>query len=119
VSLLISDQLLDALQQTKKQVKVFEFNSRDFIFVSATTALALAASGDYQGGGNLRRCRYLRPISAPRPSPTTVWQECFRTTKAAVLPPSPEFLCNHTTTMRRTSKSAKCPGDAPTLISNG
>ena len=57
------------------------------IKLSATDALRLALKSEYEWCGSKRRVRAIRPLSkAP------AWQHCHRTTSAASLPPSVEWL---------------------------
>lgn len=60
--------------------------------IPALTALRLARSGRYDWSGTPRRVRKMRPIQTHR------WQACYRTTGAATLQPSVEWL--HSTTHR-------------------
>ena len=54
--------------------------------VAAGEALLLIRGDRYEWSGTKRRVRALRPLAlAP------VWQPCYRTTAAAVLPPSIEW----------------------------
>jgi hypothetical protein len=55
--------------------------------VPAAYAARLVSSGTYTWGGTLNRVRWIRSIVIYSP-----WQSCYRTTDAAVLPPSIEWL---------------------------
>jgi hypothetical protein len=56
------------------------------IAIPALTALRLARSGQYHWSGTPHRVRKMRPIQ-PHP-----WQSCWRTTRAATLQPSVDWL---------------------------
>lgn len=68
-------QLFTALAATRQEVKVFSFLG-DFIRVPAVTALAILRTDPsaYEGGGTVRRCRYIRAVKAPDPRISVNWR---------------------------------------------
>jgi hypothetical protein len=56
------------------------------VTISAMIALRLARGGRYDWCGSRHRVRKMRPIHTHR------WQACYRTTQAATLQPSIEWL---------------------------
>lgn len=69
MSLLSREDLISALRVTTHEVKLFAWQSVEFIRIAPAIALLLMETGEYEGGGSPRRCRYLRPTCAPRPIP--------------------------------------------------
>ena len=60
------------------------------VTVSAALALRLARSGEYHWCGSRHRVRKMRPVQEHP------WQACYRTTRAATLQPSVEWLASVT-----------------------
>ena len=77
MSQLIGSQLLEVLQLTEAEVKVFAA-SGEMRRVSPAEALRLVACGDYTGSGSLRRVRAIREVPdtrTPNEADTHRWDD--------------------------------------------
>lgn len=83
-------ELLAALGKTTEQVKLLRAGDST-IRVSPAAAMQMVARGTFEGGSNGKRVKYIREISV-RGKCNFKWTACYRTTSAAVLPPSVDYM---------------------------
>ena len=89
-----ANELLTALSRTKQsaKVKVVALDGSHVLMSPAQASAIAANSTDWEGFGRKRSISSIRRINTRARKPDPVWQTCWRTAEAAVLPPTPEYF---------------------------
>ena len=86
-SILAGEFLIAALAVTEQAVKVLIPGQAAPEKIHPARALDLVRRGRYEGGGNHRRCRWIREVNPDPARPPLVFQVCWRNSGASVLLP--------------------------------
>jgi hypothetical protein len=80
-----------SLRRTSSKVRVYALDGTYREMSGEQAASVVRDSEEYEGHGTKRRCKLVKRVGAKRRD-DPVWQACFRTMSAAVLPPSPDWF---------------------------